>query len=181
MQIEAVIKQKSYEHIIFKLHRHPLTFIPIIVLFFVMLAVPVIVYWLITFLFPGSLRCPILYPLTILAWSTYFLFTYLFFYVRFIDYYLDMWVVTNDRIVDIEQNGLFNRVITELDLFRIQDVTANVSGVFGTVFRYGDVIVTTASSTSHIIFRNVPRPNHIREELIRLADEDRKYHYNESN
>lgn len=176
MQIEAVIKQKSYEHIVFKLHRHPLTFIPIVAMFFTMLAVPVVVYYLIEFLFPGTTAGPAIYPIMVLAGSIYFLSTYLFFYVRFIDYYLDLWVVTNDRIVDIEQHGLFNRIITELDLFRIQDVTANVSGFFGTVFRFGDVVVTTASANTHIVFRNVPHPNHIREQLINLAEEDRKYH-----
>lgn len=178
MQIESVIKKKSYEEVIFKLHRHPLTFIPIIGLFLIMLIVPIGVYFLIDSLFPALLvKDTTLYAVTVLLGSTYFLLSYVFFYVRFIDYYLDMWVVTNDRIVDIEQHGLFNRVITELDLFRIQDVTANVSGLFGTLFRYGDVIITTASANTHIVFRNVPGPNHIRERLIQLADEDRKFHY----
>jgi len=178
MQIEAVIKQKSYEHIVFKLHRHPLTFIPIVFLFFVMLIVPIGVYNLVDTLFPALfvVGTP-LYAFSILLGSTYYLLSYVFFYVRFIDYYLDMWVVTNDRIVDIEQHGLFNRVITELDLFRIQDVTANVSGVFGTLFRYGDLVVTTASANTHIVFKNISRPNLIREELIQLADNDRQFHY----
>lgn len=178
MQVEAVIKKKSYEHIVFKLHRHPLTFIPIILLFIVMLLVPIGVYSLIATLYPNLLaeNTPI-YAFAVLLASTYYLLSYVFFYVRFIDYYLDMWVVTNDRVVDIEQHGLFNRVITELDLFRIQDVTANINGIFGTLFRYGDLVVTTASASTSIIFKNIPNPNEIREHLIRLADEDRKFHY----
>jgi len=178
MQIESVIKQKSYERIVFKLHRHPLTFIPIIALFLFMLLVPVVVYNLIDSLYPTLFVSGTpLYAFSVLLGSTYYLLSYVFFYVRFIDYYLDMWVVTNDRIVDIEQHGLFNRVITELDLFRIQDVTANVSGVFGTLFRFGDLVITTASANTHIVFKNIPRPNLIREELIQLADNDRQFHY----
>jgi len=178
MQIAAVIKQKSYEKVVYKLHRHPITFVPIIVLFIVLLLVPVGVYFLLNIRFPTILTpASTLYPLVVLGASIYYLSTYVFFYVRFIDYYLDMWIVTNDRIVDIEQHGLFNRVITELDLYRIQDVTANVTGIFGTVFRFGDVVVTTASANTSIVFRNIPHPNHIREELIRLADQDRKFHY----
>jgi len=177
MSVSEIIKQKPYEKIIFILRRHPLTFVPTLFLFLVLSTVPVIVYFLIDNLFQTLLHSPIIYPVTILAGSVYYLSMYLFFYAHFIDYYLDMWVVTNDRIVDIEQHGLFHRVITELDLFRIQDVTADVLGIFPTLFRYGNVTVKTASSTSSIIFKNISNPNHIRERLIRLADEDRKFHY----
>ena len=105
---------------------------------------------------------------------------YLFFFVRFIDYYLDLWIITNDRIVDIEQHNLFSRSVTELDLFRIQDVTADMHGFFATIFNYGNVLVKTASSNTHIIFYNVSQPNRIREHLIHLSEEDRKYHVGES-
>ena len=179
MQISNIIKQKSYEKVIFVLHRHPLTFLPTLALFFVLLIIPVAVYYLIINSFPDILTTNY-YALLILLASIYYLSTTLFFYVHFIDYYLDMWIVTNDRIVDIEQHGLFNRVITELDLFRIQDVTTNVQGFFATIFRYGDVIVKTASNNTNIIFYKVANPNHIREQLIHLAEQDRKYHSGQS-
>jgi len=99
------------------------------------------------------------------------------FFTQFIDYYLDLWVVTNDRIIDIEQFGLFSRITSELDLFRIQDVSSDITGLFSTMFNYGDVIVKTASNNQSIIFRNVSDPNTIRENLIKLSHEDRKYHY----
>jgi len=138
--------------------------------------VPVVLYFMLNNLFPEVLANPEVHTSFMLFCSFYYLSTYLFFYGRFIDFYLDMWIVTNDRIVDIEQHSLFHREITELDLYRIQDVTASVRGVFSTLFKYGDVAIKTASSTSTIVFRNVPNPNHIREQLISLADEDRKYH-----
>jgi hypothetical protein len=63
-----------------------------------------------------------------------------------------------------------------LDLFRLQDVTADVHGVFATFLNYGTVMATTASANMNIVFRNIPDPNRIRNELIRLSHEDRKYH-----
>jgi len=176
MQVSALIKQKSYEKIIFLLHRHPITFVPILGLFLLLILIPVSIYFLITNLYPNILDNQVVYVIAVLFASIYFLSTYLFFYVRFIDYYLDIWIVTNDRIIDIEQHGLFSRVVTELDLFRIQDVTTNVNGFFQTVFRYGDIIVTTASTNTNIIFKRVPEPDKVREELITAADQDRKYH-----
>ena len=176
MNVSEIIKQKSYEKVLHILHRHPLTFIPTIILFIVLLSIPVIVYFLVDNLFPSLLENFPFYPLAVVMASIYYLSTYLFFYMWFIDFYLDMWIVTNDRIIDIEQHSLFSRTITELDLFRIQDVTTNVQGVFSTIFRYGDVSIKTASSTSTVVFRDIPDPNFIREQLIKLADEDRRCH-----
>lgn len=176
MAMPEIIKQKNYEKIVFVLRRHWVTFLPISFLFIVLALAPMGVYVILESLFAEILNNPTVYPIAILFASVYYLSIYLFFYAQFIDFYLDMWIITNDRIVDVEQHGLFHRVITELDLFQIQDVTTQVKGIFSTLFGYGNVIVKTASTTTNIIFYNVPKPNHIREQLILLAEEDRKFH-----
>lgn len=177
MHLSFLIKQKSYERVVYVLRRHPITFVPIAFLFVVLLLVPAAVYAMISALFPAALSGQTLYPLAVLLASAYYLGAYLFFYAQFLDYYLDLWIVTNDRIVDIEQFGLFSRTISELDLFQIQDATTDVHGFFATIFHYGNVSVKTASANISIVFRNVPHPNKVREDLIRLSDEDRKYHH----
>jgi membrane protein YdbS with pleckstrin-like domain len=177
MNLSSLIKQKSYEKVEYILHRHPITFIPYILLFIILMLVPVALYFLITNLFPSFLESQTVFPLSVLCASLYYLSVYLFFYAQFIDYYLDVWIVTNDRVVDIEQFGLFSRTISEVDLFRIQDVTSDVHGFFATLFKYGNVSIKTASANLNIVAQNIKEPNKIREELVRLSDEDRKYHY----
>jgi len=180
MHLSQLIKQKAYEKVVFRLRRHPFTFLPFIILFLFMCAVPFGVYFLITNLFPTIMEHFVVYPAAVLFGSVYLLSAYLFLYVQFLDFYLDVWVITNDRIVDMEQFGLFQRTTTELDLFRIQDVTATIHGVFPTLFNYGDLHIKTASINTDIVFRNIPDPNGVRERVIQLADEDRKFHYQES-
>ncbi|MBU0597020.1 PH domain-containing protein [Patescibacteria group bacterium] len=177
MRLAYLIKQKSYEKIEHVLRRHPITFIPYVFLFLLIISLPVGVYFMVSAIFPIFLDREGTYVLAILLASAYYLVSYVLFYTQFVEYYLDMWIVTNDRIVDIEQLGLFARSVSELDLFRIQDVTTDVHGFFSTIFHYGDVTVKTASSNVGIVFRNVPNPNKVREDLIRLSHEDRKYHF----
>jgi membrane protein YdbS with pleckstrin-like domain len=176
MHVERLIKKKSYEEIIFVLRRHPITFVPMLFLFSLLLAVPAGLYILLSSLFPALFLSPIFYPILILGLSTYLLSIYLFMFAQFIDFYLDIWIVTNDRIVDIEQFNLFSRSISELDLFRIQDVTTDVHGFFATLFDYGNVTVKTASQNVNIIFKDVPNPNFIRQKIIEVSDVDRSYH-----
>ncbi len=176
MHLSHFIKQKSYEHVEHVLRRHWITFLPVLFSFLVMLVVPVAVYFGIQYLFPALLEGPIITPILTLFGSAFILYSLLFFYIQFIDYYLDLWIVTNDRIIDSEQKGLFARTVTELELFQIQDVTTHVKGLFGTIFKYGDLVIATASNTNTIIFHDIPNPELVRQELVRLAEADRSYH-----
>jgi len=177
MHLDKLIKQKSYEHVVHLLRRHWITFIPFLVGFFALLLVPVALY-----IFFQNFEVPFgnataWYTAGIIVGGIYYLFLLVFFFTRFVEFYLDLWIVTNDRIIDIEQFGLFSRSISELELFRIQDVTTHINGVFPTFFNYGDVDIKTASKNTTIIFKNIHNPNRIREELLQLSHEDRKYHY----
>ena len=177
MLVSQLIKQKPYEEIEFLLRRHPLTFVSTAAIFILLAIIPVVFYFLTSNLFPDLLKNTNLYALLVLFGSIYYLSIYLFFYSQFVDFYLDLWVVTNDRIIDMDQSGLFSRTISECDLYRIQDVTVEVKGMFATFFHYGNVFIKTASANTHIVFYYVPNPNQVREALIQLAEQDRKFHH----
>jgi hypothetical protein len=87
-----------------------------------------------------------------------------------------MWVVTNDRMVDIRQISLFARTISEVDLYQIQDVSSEVKGFFASAFNYGNVHLQTAGPVPKFIIYNVPNPDKVRQAIIELASEDKKYH-----
>lgn len=176
MDVSALIKQKSYEKVIHLLRRDAITFLPKILFFIILFAIPVVIYFFIQNAFPNALEDSLIYPLLVLGGSVFYLSILLFFYTEFIIFYLDLSIITNDRIVEMEQIGLFSRTVSELELFRIQDITSEVNGVIATLFRYGNVHITTASENTQIILYNVPHPEKIREELIQLSHEDRKYH-----
>lgn len=179
MQLSFVIRQKSYEKIAYVLRRHPVTFVPTIVIHTILLLIPPLLYWVIHTLYPQIfLLAGVVVGATLLA-SVYTLFILMFFYSQFTIFYLDLGIVTNDRLVDIEQLGLFSRRIGELDLYQIQDVTSTVNGFFATLFHYGNLTILTASVNLNIVLSDIPRPEFYREEILRLANEDRKFHVHE--
>lgn len=180
MQLSTFIKQKPYEKIEYVLRRHPFTFLPMLLLLGILLLVPAAGYILINGLFPEFFVHPVIFPILILSTSTYVLSIFLFIFAQFIDFYLDVWIVTNDRIIDIEQFNLFSRTVSELDLFRIQDITTDVHGFFPTLLDYGDVTIKTASANAHIIFYDIKNPNFMRQHILELAATDRKFHAKES-
>lgn len=92
------------------------------------------------------------------AISVYYLFIFLFFLHDFIDYQLDVWVVTDQRIINIEQEGLFNRVVSSQSIERVQDVTSEVKGKVATFLDYGNVYIQTAGEEQRFVFEEVPNP-----------------------
>lgn len=79
----------------------------------------------------------------------------------FVDYYLDYWVVTDRRIVSVEQSGLFSRTVAQLHLSRVQDATARIHGPVATVLDYGDVFIQTAGEEARFVFTSIPHPNQL--------------------
>jgi len=111
--------------------------------------------------------------------SAYYLFVWLFFFFSFIDYYLDIWLITSERIIDIQQKGFFSRVISEQKLFRIQDVTSEVHGFVPTILKFGNVHVQTAGTKERFFFHEVPDPDEIRNIIIKLVRINQKKHEHE--
>lgn len=90
--------------------------------------------------------------------TTAILFIWFYAFLIWIDYYFDVWIITNERIVNIEQRGLFLREASDLEFSKIQDVTSEVSGVIPTILNFGDVYVQTAGEVERFKFTQVPDP-----------------------
>lgn len=78
------------------------------------------------------------------------------------DYWLDVWIVTNERIINTEQHGLFNRVVSEVYLHQIQDITSEQKGFLGTFLTFGDVFIQTAAERERFQFKNIDNPDDVK-------------------
>ena len=145
-----------------------------VLLFACLIIFPFLFFYLMLIKYPAFLVGELSYPLIVLSSSAYYIFVWLFFFFSFIDYYLDVWIITNERIIDIRQQGFFSRVISEQRLFRVQDVTSEVHGFFTTIFKYGDVYIQTAGSKQRFFFQEVPSPEEIRNIIIKLVERNKE-------
>ncbi|MBX3056776.1 MAG: PH domain-containing protein [Anaerolineae bacterium] len=93
----------------------------------------------------------------------------LFIGIEFYRYRNDVWLLTNQRIVDSTRTSPFNQTVSSADLVNVQDMNFHKRGVLATLFNFGDVICQTASQTQHFAFRGVSRP----EDVLHLVDTHR--------
>jgi uncharacterized membrane protein YdbT with pleckstrin-like domain len=71
----------------------------------------------------------------------------LLFYViqNFVLWFYNVFMVTNERVVDVDIYGLLNKNINVTQISRLEDVSYSQKGIFAGFFNYGDVVVETAS------------------------------------
>lgn len=88
-------------------------------------------------------------------------------------WYYDVYVLTDERIIEVEQKSLFSREVKEVSLDKIQDVTYSVSGLISTVFGVGTVKVHSASGLT-INMEGVSKPSIVREVIVKLMEKKGK-------
>ena len=167
------------EKLVYFLRRHPITLLSVIFGYLLLLASPFLVFSYLSRLQPELLANPSFQAVLIFGGSAFFLFSWLFLFQLFLDYYLDSWIVTTRRIINIEQNGLFGRTVSELRLYRIQDVTATVNGFTKTMFNFGEVEIQTAGEKERFAFEEISQPNEVAKKILELSECDRKDHIGE--
>jgi hypothetical protein len=159
--------QKADEQILLVLHRH---WFDILSQFFSIFAM--------LFLLVGSfVSFPLIFPglmngfsgnLFLFLENLFFILIWTINFLIWIDYYFDIWIVTDRRIVNIEQKALFSRCISELELEKVQDISTDVCGVIPTFLNYGDIQVQTAGEQEKFLFRNVPDPYLVKDLIMSL-------------
>jgi len=165
---------KRDEEIIFLLRRDHIIIIRVIVWYLFLALVPLFVRIFLVNFEPDLILSEILSIVWTLMTFGYYLYIWLFFYRSFLDYYLDVWVVTNHRIINIELQGLFNRVVAEQKLFRVQDVTTEQKGFLALFFNYGDVHIQTAGTKERFVFEQISTPNKVAHQISQLVEWNKK-------
>ena len=163
-------KPLPHEKIVLVLRRHWFIFFTRLSLNAILLLVPLPLFWFGNAYFKDFLSGAILFPLIVIFFTIYYLALWLIFYLAFIDLYLDVWIITNKRIINIEQFGLFSRSEAEHQLTVIQDVSTEVHGIFQTLLNFGDLTIQTAGESPKVTFKQIPEPYYAKKIISDMID-----------
>lgn len=102
------------------------------------------------------------------GYAIWLLVLWVMFFIEWTDYYLDMIVITDKRIIDVEQKGFFHREVTSFLYDQIQDITVETRGVVRTFFKFGDLHIQTAGHNHEIIIKDAANPEDARILILQL-------------
>lgn len=86
------------------------------------------------------------------------------------NYYLDVWTVTNKRLIAIDQQGSFKRTMSSFRLERMQDITVRVDGMLATFLDYGTLEIQTAGEENLFKVTGIPYPADIKALIVNSSD-----------
>ncbi|MFZ6015927.1 MAG: PH domain-containing protein [Patescibacteria group bacterium] len=152
-RIESVIQLKEEEEIQAMVRRHLFTVMPSLFLAMLLIVIP---FFLLFPLFSIGLTGVIIFGVTVIVGILWAIRT-------FILWHADVLIITNLRIVDVDQRGLLSRKVTEAPFENIQDVSWKREGMAQTIFRMGSVEVQTAGASAKIEAHNIPYPQKVHE------------------
>lgn len=67
----------------------------------------------------------------------------LLFFYHWIGWYYSIFIVTNQRIQQTSQTGVFGKSVIDLSLSKIQNISYNIPGFTGEIFGFGTIVLQT--------------------------------------
>ena len=152
--------QESEEKIILLLRKHWITNVGWLVSAAILLIAPLTlgIYPLLDFM-PARFQL-----FTVILW---YLFVIIFILEQFLTWFFNVYIVTDERIIDIDFYNLLYKQITEAKIDKVQDITMRMGGAIRTLFNFGDVLIQTAGAQPNLDFSAVPRP----EQVVRVLQD----------
>jgi len=86
-------------------------------------------------------------------------------------YFLDLWIVTDRRIILVDQIKIFNRNVSMFRLERLQDIEFHINGVFPTLLNFGTIEAQTAGAEeSNFRSTGIPDPRGLQATIQKAMD-----------
>ena len=116
----------------------------------------------------------VLTPILIfIANAFWYVFTFGYIFERFLNWFFNIHIITDKRVVDMDFNHLLHRNISEAPLRNIEDITYTISGAVETLFNFGNISIQTAAEKRELEFYKVANPSKIQDLLSDLVSAKR--------
>ncbi len=165
-----MIQLHEGEKIILEARKHWFVFLAEGGLFIVVIVVPAVLLLGTFLLFPsiGGYLGRSFGAVVTFFWAAWAEIIWIGFFIAWTNYYLDVLVVTNERIIDIDQIGLFRRDVATVPLYNIQDIKVEIKGIIPTLFKFGNLHIQTAGMTKEVLIRGLKEPTMIKDTISSL-------------
>jgi len=143
--------QHYEEKVLLLLRRHPVTQLGWILISIAMIFAPILFFsvGVLDFLPPN-------YQLAaLIGW--YLILTG-FVLESFLTWFYNVYIITDERVIDVDFYNLLFKNISSAKLDNIEDVTSVTGGLMASIFNYGTVKIQTAGAVTEFDFEDVPQP-----------------------
>lgn len=95
---------------------------------------------------------PVVYVVLIMFWMLFVVFIY----VHWLNHELDLFIITNMRVIGVEQISFLNRTISECWLWQVQEVNSQTKWLIANILNYWYIRIQTAWDASNFEMNLAP-------------------------
>lgn len=150
--------QKTHETIILLLRSHFITNLSWILITIALTLLPLTILTLLSNFGFNFLSASPANRFTIVFILFYYLLVFSYVFVSFLHWFYNVFLVTSERVVDIDYSDVVVHNIAVASLSHVQDVNYTQSGFISTFFNYGDLFVQTAGNERNFEAFSIPKP-----------------------
>ncbi|OGG05875.1 hypothetical protein A2872_02645 [Candidatus Gottesmanbacteria bacterium RIFCSPHIGHO2_01_FULL_42_12] len=159
------------ETVILLLRRHVVTNIPWIIAAVLLFLAPSVVFPL---LFAANVLPALPLGLSFVGALFWYMASTTYVLLNFLYWYFNVYIVTDERVVDVDWYSLLFRRVATAQISKIQDVSNTIGGVIRSVFDFGNVHIETAGELENIEFEDIPHPALVAEQIQDLMQAEEK-------
>ena len=150
--------QKTNETIILFLRSHFITNVSWIIFSLFLLILPIIISVFLPKFGLDFLTTPSANRFITVFTLFYYLMLFSYVFISFLHWFYNVFMVTSERVVDIDYSDIVVHNIAVASLTHVQDVNYTQSGFIPTFFNYGDLFVQTAGNEKNFEALSIPKP-----------------------
>lgn len=113
---------------------------------------------------------PLFWPLAGWVWKPLLfvgIFIVAYWFYAWIGWYYTVYIVTDERLIEVKQRGFFNRRVSEYGLDKIQNINYHIRGFQAVLFQFGDI--TAQTYVGDIIMKTIHKPVQIHSKMIEIV------------
>jgi len=153
---------KKWEHLEIAVRRHWIVFVMLGIWFIIGVLITMTLFIILWTSFLSLM-------LNIMFWLWFLLFLY----IKWLNHELDFYIITNNRIIWVEQKTFLDRNVSETNLWQVQEVNSNTKGLFANLLNYGTLFIQTAGSKQNLKMDFAPDPINQARKILNIVDDYR--------
>ncbi len=150
--------QHPSETILLFLRAHFITNLSWIIISIILVFIPLVISIFIAFFDIRILSSPTASNFTFIFVLFYYLIISSYIFINFLHWFYNVFIITNERVVDIDYSDIVYHNIAVTKLSHVQDVNYSQIGFIPTLFNYGNLFVQTAGTEINFEAVAVPKP-----------------------
>ncbi len=92
-----------------------------------------------------------------------------FLFYSWIGWNYSIFIVTDQRLIQVSQKGLFNRSVVDIGLDKIQNINYQINGIQETLLGFGTILVQTF--VGDLVMDKIHHPQDVQEKIVKIIKE----------